>query len=822
MVNNAKLRQFIIRYFSDPELDELCFDYYPDLLNQFTVGMTKSQKVIALINYCERRSLLPHLLATLDNLLPVAYQTQFGRVPKRWTGDYITKRDPNRIFLSHASQDATFAQQLADDLRHNGFDVWMAPESIEPGEKWVDAIERGLETCGIFVLVITPHAVVSNWVRDESNYAIALQNKGEMRFIALHVDESLMPPMWSVRQQISFRDEYNQGLNQLLAALRTENFAAFSNSLPDTATPRVRYQLELEERKGLMAALDFLSRELETTELNQNEELFARLMQLYWQTGKWRQARDRARSFASRVRSEDAALKSELWHGLTAMAEFLSRGQQTHYEAEMQTTYAKIVVAQPSLLAILNEQRRWLIDWRIDTLLAEAEQLSHVTQDTPWLKIIECYAEAYGWAPDNRRIVASIQMLRVPLLQTMTRHIQAAHQIALQGSLRDSVERVEVELATLRTIKVVAQPIGLKEEQQIDIEVAIEQLTARLEPWQIALSMLESAERERDNALRHPKPFQGNEGGWNFQRARKQFHDAFAIARGDVELQHYVLQLEDELDALEVRASELNSLVFHFRQAVLDEDFDEATQCAQLLNSVWRLRRENDGFNGLEDLIRIAYPYSRKPSTLADHIKLAQHQKRNLQEWTEWADRAKHILQDLMRIGDEQRGTLDMLKTSRAKSLATIINDCDKVIHLYSQFSSLVAARPVEEPESNKALEQQERLSQTMIAELGSSSSSYWGRAMSLRAEAEQQLSQLEQGPLMKLHNTLDQLEKVAQQVGKKSGIRGASTAYIPESLFKEAEFYFMECAKIDFMNADLKHLNAKLATYHEKRDQLR
>ena len=226
MVNKAELRQFITQYFSDLELDELCFDYYPDLLNQFATGMTKSQKVIALISYCERRGLSDHLLVTLGKLRSAAYQEQFGLVPKRQAADQTTRRDPNRIFLSHANQDAAFARQLADDLRHNGFDIWMAPESIEPGEKWVDAIERGLETSGIFVLVITPHAADSKWVRDESNYAIALQNKDEMRLFTLLVGEGRIPPMWSVRQHISFREEYDEGLRQLLAALRPDRFAA--------------------------------------------------------------------------------------------------------------------------------------------------------------------------------------------------------------------------------------------------------------------------------------------------------------------------------------------------------------------------------------------------------------------------------------------------------------------------------------------------------------------------------------------------------------------------------------------------------------------
>jgi formylglycine-generating enzyme required for sulfatase activity len=220
MVNKAELRQFLTQYFNDNELEELCFDYFPDLLNDFTAGMTKSQKAIALISYCDRRGRMDHLLTALSKLRPEAYKDQFGLVPSQQKSDLSAQRNPNQIFLSHAHQDAAFARELAGDLRDNGFEIWIAPESIEPGEKWVDAIERGLETSGIFLLVITPHAVNSKWVRDESNYAIALQNKNEMRLFTLHVGEGRMPPLWSVRQHISFREDYDEGLRQLLAALR--------------------------------------------------------------------------------------------------------------------------------------------------------------------------------------------------------------------------------------------------------------------------------------------------------------------------------------------------------------------------------------------------------------------------------------------------------------------------------------------------------------------------------------------------------------------------------------------------------------------------
>jgi hypothetical protein len=51
-----------------------------------------------------------------------------------------------QVFLSHSAKDAEFAARLATDLRAAGVPVWKATESILPGERWAEAIERGVST----------------------------------------------------------------------------------------------------------------------------------------------------------------------------------------------------------------------------------------------------------------------------------------------------------------------------------------------------------------------------------------------------------------------------------------------------------------------------------------------------------------------------------------------------------------------------------------------------------------------------------------------------------------------------------------------------
>lgn len=85
-----------------------------------------------------------------------------------------------QVFISHCTQDADFAQRIAARLGEAGIEVWIAPNSIRPGETFVDAIERGLDSTTHFVLVMSPDAFESNWVKLEMNTAIRLEREGRL------------------------------------------------------------------------------------------------------------------------------------------------------------------------------------------------------------------------------------------------------------------------------------------------------------------------------------------------------------------------------------------------------------------------------------------------------------------------------------------------------------------------------------------------------------------------------------------------------------------------------------------------------------------
>jgi formylglycine-generating enzyme required for sulfatase activity len=250
-IDNAALRQFILQTLSDEELETLCFDYFPEVVAEFGSGMSQNRKAIALIGHCQRRGRLDDLHAALARERPEAWRQSFAAPVETFRRNVSTTtpaRDPRQVFLSHATADAAFARRLADDLRAEGWRVWIAPDSIRAGEKWAEAIERGLEESGVFVVALTPDAVASHWVKTETNAAIELQHEGQIVFIPLDVLPSNPPRLWRQYQYITFQNSYEAGLNDLLVRLEDRPVEIFRRNL---FTPPFRPELPLWQEQAI-------------------------------------------------------------------------------------------------------------------------------------------------------------------------------------------------------------------------------------------------------------------------------------------------------------------------------------------------------------------------------------------------------------------------------------------------------------------------------------------------------------------------------------------------------------------------------------------
>ena len=215
--DTIQLHQFLVDHFDLEELKTLCFNLgveYEDL-----GGEGRSDKARELVKAMQRRTRLEHLVAHLSLARPEAYRQRFHETPRIPVAPARARRDPHQVFISHAHQDAAFAQRLAGDLRARGFPVWISPDSIQIGEQWPEAINRALEESGVVVVALTPHALDSFWVKRETNAALSLEGRGHISFIPLDVTDCEPPILWSTYQFAPFRHSYMAGLNHLLARL---------------------------------------------------------------------------------------------------------------------------------------------------------------------------------------------------------------------------------------------------------------------------------------------------------------------------------------------------------------------------------------------------------------------------------------------------------------------------------------------------------------------------------------------------------------------------------------------------------------------------
>src|SRR5437764_1353185 len=86
----------------------------------------------------------------------------------------------HRIFVSHSHHDNNFSIKLAQDLRRVLGDedavFYDVKGGLHGGEIWWDKIVKELTARDVFILILSPNAMKSIWVRRETNIAL-IENK---------------------------------------------------------------------------------------------------------------------------------------------------------------------------------------------------------------------------------------------------------------------------------------------------------------------------------------------------------------------------------------------------------------------------------------------------------------------------------------------------------------------------------------------------------------------------------------------------------------------------------------------------------------------
>ena len=112
------------------------------------------------------------------------------------------------IFLSYSRKDSKLMRRIREDLVAEGLDVW-TDESLRTGsQSWKQQVERALEEASALVVILTPNAKSSNWVRAEMDYAEAHEVR-IFPILAAGTTKSAVPFGFITAQWVDIRREAN-------------------------------------------------------------------------------------------------------------------------------------------------------------------------------------------------------------------------------------------------------------------------------------------------------------------------------------------------------------------------------------------------------------------------------------------------------------------------------------------------------------------------------------------------------------------------------------------------------------------------------------
>lgn len=132
----------------------------------------------------------------------------------------VIKRRP-KLFISYSHQDQNFVKKLARDLKKHGINVWIDFQEIKVGDSIIEKINEAIENNNYLAIVLSPHSVNSHWVRRELAAGLIKElEKKSVVILPILARKCKIPPVISDKVYANFADDYQKGLQELLAKLK--------------------------------------------------------------------------------------------------------------------------------------------------------------------------------------------------------------------------------------------------------------------------------------------------------------------------------------------------------------------------------------------------------------------------------------------------------------------------------------------------------------------------------------------------------------------------------------------------------------------------
>ncbi len=96
--------------------------------------------------------------------------------------------------------------------------MWYSETQIVGAQQWHDEIGKGLERCDWFLLILSPSAVRSTWVKRELLFALENAHFNQRIIPVIYRPCEIKKLSWTLSsmQQVDFTGDYATGLTELL------------------------------------------------------------------------------------------------------------------------------------------------------------------------------------------------------------------------------------------------------------------------------------------------------------------------------------------------------------------------------------------------------------------------------------------------------------------------------------------------------------------------------------------------------------------------------------------------------------------------------
>src|SRR6266498_5898044 len=124
------------------------------------------------------------------------------------------------FFMIYSREDVGLQQRNVTELSGRGINVWVDIENLIPGSPaWEREIERAIRGATGSIVLLSPNANNSEWVRREISFAE--ENEKSIFPVLIHGDEDdSIPLRLSDHQRVDLRRNFDGGLDELANALQ--------------------------------------------------------------------------------------------------------------------------------------------------------------------------------------------------------------------------------------------------------------------------------------------------------------------------------------------------------------------------------------------------------------------------------------------------------------------------------------------------------------------------------------------------------------------------------------------------------------------------